>query len=65
VELLVDKRDQSLESALVAPSPFEQQSGHLRVVISNRRILGPFSPFQLFVTGSRFLDREQPRTSYS
>lgn len=41
----MNERDQLLEGALVTLSPFEQQSGNLRVVIRNRDILGPF-PFQ-------------------
>ena len=40
VEFLVDERDQSLEGALVAPTPFEQQPGDPRVGIRNPAILG-------------------------
>jgi len=43
MELVVDERDQLLEGALVALSPFEEQSGDLRVVVGNPRILEPFS----------------------
>jgi hypothetical protein len=42
MELLVDERDQLLEGAPVALSPSEQQSGDLRVVVSNPAILGHF-----------------------
>jgi hypothetical protein len=45
VELLMDERDQSLEGTLVAVSPLDQESGDLRVVMSNPRILGPFPLF--------------------
>jgi hypothetical protein len=38
----MDERDQLLEGALVAVSPLEQESGDLRVVMSNLGILGPF-----------------------
>jgi len=44
VELLMDERYQSLEGALVAPSPFEQQSGDLRGVFRNATILSLLSP---------------------
>jgi len=43
MELVVDERDQLIEGALVALSPSEQQSGDLRVVVSNPAILGPFN----------------------
>jgi hypothetical protein len=43
MKLVMDKRDQSLEGALVAVGPFEEQCGDLRVGISNPAILGPFS----------------------
>jgi len=41
----MDEWNQSLEGALVAPSPFEQESGDFRIVMSNPGILGPFFPF--------------------
>jgi hypothetical protein len=56
VELVMDERNQVREGSLVALSPFEEQPGDLRVVISNPAILGPFPPFELFVTRSRFVD---------
>jgi len=56
MELVVDERNQLLEGALVALSPFEEQSGDLRVGVGNPRIL---ASIQLLVTGSRFIDRGQ------
>src|SRR5436190_22780541 len=57
VQLLVDERDQSLEGALVALSPLEEQPGDLRVVIRNSAILGPSPAISPFVSHSRFLSR--------
>jgi hypothetical protein len=42
MELLMDERDQSVQRALVALSPLEQQSGDLRVVFGNPAILGTY-----------------------
>jgi hypothetical protein len=44
VELLMDERNQSLESALVALTPLEEQPGNLRRVFSDSAILGCFGP---------------------
>jgi hypothetical protein len=41
VEFLMHERDQSLEGALVALPPFEQQPGDLRLMFNNPDILCP------------------------
>ena len=53
VEFLMDERDQSLEGALVALSPFEEQPGDVRVGIRNPGILGPFARLTSFVQPER------------
>jgi len=42
VKLVMDEWNQLLEGSLVALSPFEQQTGDLRVVVRNACILGSF-----------------------
>jgi hypothetical protein len=39
VQLMVDERNQSLESDLVALAPFEQQPGDIRIVFGDAAIL--------------------------
>jgi hypothetical protein len=55
MKLLVNEWDQSLEGALVAPTPIEQQPGDPRVGIGNAAILGQLSlRFRLWRSNATF-----------
>jgi hypothetical protein len=54
MELVMDERDQSVEGALVALAPFEQQSGDVGSVSRSTTILDPFAAIRVFISGSRF-----------
>jgi hypothetical protein len=54
MELVMDKRDQSLEGTLVALAPFEQQCGDVGGVSRSVTILDPFPAIRVLISGSRF-----------
>src|SRR5215471_2135477 len=61
-QLLVDERNQAVEGSRIAPSPGEQQAGHVRGTTQNARIL---RLMRLFAARFRLQTRDGTRYAVS